>query len=64
MVHQKVLQFYAKLSGHQTLEKQDEPPVKKTSKAVILEDDDDFGDDPFSAEEVLEFEKMAATARF
>jgi ATP-dependent DNA helicase PIF1 len=57
MVHQKVLHFYAKLSGHQTL---DEAAAKKSSKKATIDDEDEFGDDPFSVEEVLELERMAA----
>jgi ATP-dependent DNA helicase PIF1 len=54
MVHQKVLQFYAKLAGHETLDK---PAARKEVKAEIIDDDDDFGED-FSIEDMLEAEKM------
>ncbi|KIY04102.1 uncharacterized protein Z520_00794 [Fonsecaea multimorphosa CBS 102226] len=53
MVHQKVLHFYSKLSGHETLEK------KEVKKDVI--DEDDFGDD-FTFEEMLEAEKQMLRA--
>lgn len=47
MVHQKVLQFYANLSSHETLGRQD------AAKEIV--DEDDFGED-FSVEEMLEAE--------
>ncbi|KIW90998.1 uncharacterized protein Z519_08781 [Cladophialophora bantiana CBS 173.52] len=53
MVHQKVLQFYSKLSGHETLGKKG---VKKESI-----DEDDFGDE-FTVEEMLEAEKQMLRA--
>ncbi|OAL33511.1 hypothetical protein AYO20_07197 [Fonsecaea nubica] len=53
MVHQKVLQFYSKLSGHETLEKKE---VKK-----VLAEEDDFGDD-YTLEEMLEAEKQMLKA--
>ena len=55
MVHDKVLQFYANLSGHQTLDK---PAVKpEAKKGAFNGEEDDFGDD-FSVEDMLEAEKM------
>ncbi|OCT45212.1 ATP-dependent DNA helicase PIF1 [Cladophialophora carrionii] len=54
MVHQKVLEFYAKLAGHETLNKQQ---AKKEVKKDLFADEDDFEDD-FSIEDMLEAEKM------
>ncbi|OAP62738.1 hypothetical protein AYL99_01965 [Fonsecaea erecta] len=53
MVHQKVLHFYSKLSGHETLDKKE---VKK-----VVPEEDDFGDD-FTLEEMLEAEKQMLKA--
>lgn len=54
MVHQKVLQFYAKLSGHETLEK---PKAKKDIKKEVPGEEDEFGDD-FSIDDFLEAEQQ------
>jgi hypothetical protein len=67
MVHQKVLQFYSKLSSHETLEKRQAATIvgigssntmtarKEAVRQVMtttIDDDDDFGDD-VSYEEML-----------
>ena len=65
MVHQKVLEFYSKLSGFDTL---DQKPVKKEVQAAVKkvfgEDDNDFDDfdDDFSLAEMLEAEKQPMKA--
>lgn len=67
MVHAKVLQFYSKLSGHETLERQVQAGPTQKSAIVKKEstnhsrkmatEEDEFGDD-FSYEEMLELESQ------
>lgn len=54
MVHQKVLQFYANLSGHESLEK---TMVKKEVRKEFFGGEDEF-DDEFDIEDMLEAEKL------
>ncbi len=54
MVHQKVLQFYANLSGHETLDK---TVMKKEVKKEFFGGEDEFDDD-FDIEDMLEAEKL------
>ena len=71
MVHAKVLEFYSKLSGHETLVKQVTASVGETStiakKEIVKKageqfvEEDEFGDD-FSYEEMLELESQMMRA--
>jgi ATP-dependent DNA helicase PIF1 len=71
MVHAKVLDFYSKLSGHETLVKQVTGGVGETSTIAKKEsvknagkqfvEEDEFGDD-FSYEEMLELESQMMQA--
>jgi ATP-dependent DNA helicase PIF1 len=74
MVHPRVLQFYSKLSGHETLEKPaastttvERPSIfaKKDNSKVVskpIVDEDDFEDDDFPFEEMLEAETQMLKA--
>ncbi|KAJ8988648.1 DNA helicase [Exophiala dermatitidis] len=75
MVHPKVLEFYSKLSGHETLgmkstaktvkdhfEVKSNTAIQKETKTITIEEDD-FLDDDFSFEELMEAEKQAMRAR-
>ena len=60
MVHDKVLQFYSKLKGHETLDKHAATTNTTTKNKEIIKrsaEEDEFGDD-FSYEDMLEAESQ------